>query len=66
MKFCPEAMSTLSMMVEEAEMDYMLIAESNHCGTRRQVLSTEVMDDAHDDVLHRADWPPMTAQSGHL
>ena len=43
MKLYPEAKSPLSIMVEEAEMDYTLIAENNHCGTRRQILSTEVM-----------------------
>ena len=31
--FCPEAMSPSTMMVEEAEMDYMLIAGNNHCET---------------------------------
>ena len=30
MKLCLEAKSPLSMMVEVAEMDYMLIAENNH------------------------------------
>jgi len=39
-KFCPEAMSPSSMMVEEQEMGYMLIAENNHCGTRGQLLSS--------------------------
>jgi hypothetical protein len=42
-KFCPEAMSPSSMMVEETEMGYMLIAENNHCGTRGQLLSRDVM-----------------------
>merc|ERR1719327_168254 len=37
-KFCPEAMSPSSMMVEETEMGYMLIAENNHCGERGQEL----------------------------
>merc|ERR1719310_1384220 len=37
-KFCPEAMSPSSMMVEEQEMGYMLIAENNHCGERGQEL----------------------------
>merc|ERR1719388_428275 len=41
-KFCPEAMSPSSMMVEETEMGYMLIAENNHCGTRGQLLSKDV------------------------
>merc|ERR1719238_2330692 len=39
-KFCPEAMSPSSMMVEETEVGYMLIAENNHCGTRGQLLSS--------------------------
>ena len=43
MKFYSEAKSPLFIMVEKAEMDYTLIAEINHCGTRRQILSTEVM-----------------------
>ena len=32
-KFFPEAMSLSSMMIEEAEMDYMPIAGNNHCDT---------------------------------
>merc|ERR1719488_258309 len=40
-KFCPEAMSPSSMMVEETEVGYMLVAENNHCGTRKQLLSSE-------------------------
>jgi hypothetical protein len=40
-KFCPEAMSPSSMMVEEQEMGYMLIAENQHCGTRGQKLSRD-------------------------
>ena len=32
-KLCPEAMSPSSMMVEGTEMDYMLIAGNNHCGS---------------------------------
>ena len=40
-KFCPEAMSPSSMMVEETEVGYMLVAENNHCGTRGQLLSSE-------------------------
>ena len=45
-KCCLEAMSPSSTMVEEAEMDYMLIAGNNHCGTRRQILSMAVMSTA--------------------
>merc|ERR1719454_1270640 len=40
-KFCPEAMSPSSMMVEEQEMGYMLVAENAHCGTRGQLLSRD-------------------------
>merc|ERR1719199_1970488 len=40
-KFCPEAMSPSSMMVEQTEVGYMLVAENNHCGTRKQLLSSE-------------------------
>merc|ERR550514_1473080 len=40
-KFCPEAMSPSSMMVEEKEMGYMLIAENNHCGTRGRLLADQ-------------------------
>merc|ERR1719265_1159390 len=40
-KFCPEAMSPSSMMVEETEMGYMLVAENNHCGTRGQLLGDQ-------------------------
>jgi hypothetical protein len=41
-KFCPEAMSPSSMMVEEEEMGYMLIAENNHCGERGKMLGGKV------------------------
>merc|ERR1719164_250884 len=41
-KFCPEAMSPSSMMVEEEEMGYMLIAENSHCGTRGDKLADDV------------------------
>jgi len=41
-KFCPEAMSPSSMMVEEEEVGYMLIAENSHCGTRGEKLGDEV------------------------
>merc|ERR1719454_130611 len=41
-KFCPEAMSPSSTMVEESEMGYMLIAENNHCGKRGQLLANDV------------------------
>merc|ERR1719213_1037498 len=34
-------MSPSSMMVEETEVGYMLVAENNHCGTRKQLLSSE-------------------------
>ena len=40
-KFCPEAMSPSSMMVEEQEMGYMLIAENAHCGTRGKLLTDQ-------------------------
>ena len=33
MKFFPEAMSLLSTMIEEAEMNYVLLAGNNHCET---------------------------------
>merc|ERR1719224_97103 len=40
-KFCPEAMSPSSMMVEEQEMGYMLVAENAHCGTRGRLLTDQ-------------------------
>jgi len=40
-KFCPEAMSPSSMMVEEQEMGYMLVAENAHCGTRGKLLTDQ-------------------------
>jgi len=40
-KFCPEAMSPSSMMVEEEEMGYMLVAENSHCGERGELLSSD-------------------------
>merc|ERR1719181_986969 len=41
-KFCPEAISPSSMMVEEQEMGFMLIAENNHCGERGKKLGKKV------------------------
>jgi hypothetical protein len=40
-KFCPEAMSPSSMMVEEQEVGFMLVAENNHCGTRGRLLADQ-------------------------
>jgi len=47
-KFCPEAMSPSSMMVEEQEMGYMLVAENAHCGTRGRLLTDQKGTQAAD------------------
>merc|ERR1719353_2470675 len=40
-KFCPEAMSPGSMIVEEVEVGYMLIHENAECGPRGEMLSSD-------------------------
>merc|ERR1719327_538820 len=55
-KFCPEAMSPSSTMVEEEEMGYMLIAENGHCGERGEKLG--------DDVAGAADCAALAQGAG--